>query len=840
MGNLRITGMATGMDTENMVKQMMKPYLMRMDKLKQDRQIVQWRQDLLREVIGNVGSFKRSYFDVLKPDKYMLSGNAVSTFSVDGLTDNSLKVKAGATAKAGSYEVTVSKLAETAKLEATDAARINTVIAGDPNFAVKIDGNNNTFKVGGTDVTLEVDSVKGYNKYSSLSELASALNSKMATVDIGGSKKLSDTTKAVVKNDSIQFMELIELKEDKTAPANSNNKIRFSYDDGSGAKNYEVTLAAGKYTSDELAAAINSKLSGLKSTDGTTVFPSGKTITAETNGAGTAFKMNGTNINIDIIKDGLVDASVNTSALKAESIATTASSTGTDADFTDGISLKYKNEIIAGFNDTLNIRVGTTLKTINLNPGIVDNNSLVNDFNTKFGDASKLEAKVNSDGKIVFESKSGDQISFYGTASSVLGAYDNFEINMTGNSKFSDLDQFKGQKVNFIINGNEFKYNFNTDADDSSTGYIGAKSKSIDQILNDINSKAGVKMTYSTASKKFTIESNDTGASSSLTFSNGTDAGTANFLNTIFGVNSVNKTGQDAQVEIKGPNGTSTYLKPKNAFEIDGVNYTLNAESATPIKFSLTQNTDDAFNKIKAFIDDYNKIIGDINSKISEKKQYKYLPLTDEQKSEMKENDIKNWEDKAKEGLVRNDSDLSNMLGTLRRAFYDSVKDVGLSLRDIGLDTSSDYTENGKIIIDETKLREALKNNGDKVTELLTKKSLSSPRYDPNMSSIARAARYDEEGIFQRISDILEDYTRTTSGKGILLNKAGIKGDFSDNNNTISEDLKNRDKKIKDMEVKLADRENRYYLQFAKLEKAMQQMNAQSNWLAQQLGGGSK
>ncbi len=40
MSSLRITGLATGMDTDNTIKQLMKPYNMKVDKLKQDKQIV--------------------------------------------------------------------------------------------------------------------------------------------------------------------------------------------------------------------------------------------------------------------------------------------------------------------------------------------------------------------------------------------------------------------------------------------------------------------------------------------------------------------------------------------------------------------------------------------------------------------------------------------------------------------------------------------------------------------------------------------------------------------------------------------------------------------------------
>lgn len=840
---IRLTGLATGMDTDTLVKQMMQPYTMRIDKLKQDRQIVQWRQELYRDIIGNVGSFKRNYFDVLNSSKYMLSSNSVSAFNVDGLTDNSLNVKASSTAKAGNYEVTVTKLAKTAEIVATSS--INTVIAGNSNYGIKIDNTNNTFSVDGESFSLDLDAVKGYSKYSNISELASAINSKMAATDNGSGGKIGDNIKAVVKNDSIQFMELVELKEDKETPENSNNKIAFNY----GGKDYEVTLAAGKYTSDELVSAINSKLSGLKSkTDDTTILPSDTKITAAVDSAKTTFTVVSEALGSEeiTINDGKGEV-INP---KAKAVTVTASDKVTDGDngtdskiLADGISLQYENEIIEDFNDALNIRIGATVKTIKLSPQVIENyDQLKTDIATKLTDAginaSQLSVNINAEGKIIFNSTSGDQISFYGNASSVFGGRDNFEVNMSGSTKLSDMSQFKDKKVNFIINGVEFKYDFTTIANNGDV--IGAQSKTIDQLINEIKSKAGVDIKYSTASKKFSISSTATGASSSLSVQDKTSTEyTGEFIKTLFGTSSSNMTGEDAQVQVTGPNGTSTYLKPQNIFDIDGVTYTFNALPTETIKFSITQNTDEAFNKIKTFIDDYNKLIEGINLEISEKKQYSYLPLTEEQKKEMSDKEIELWEEKAKNGLLRNDTDLSNMLNTMRRAFFDGVEGVGLTLKEIGLDTSVDYSARGKIVIDEAKLKEALKNNGDKVAELLTKKSTTYPRYDGTMNSSNRSIRYNEEGIFQRISDILEDYTRTTAGKGILLNKAGIKGDFTDSNNLLSEDLKKRDDMITKLEEKLFDRENRYYHQFAKLEEAMQKMNSQSSWLAQQLGMGS-
>ncbi len=100
------------------------------------------------------------------------------------------------------------------------------------------------------------------------------------------------------------------------------------------------------------------------------------------------------------------------------------------------------------------------------------------------------------------------------------------------------------------------------------------------------------------------------------------------------------------------------------------MNYNIaGAKQGEEISFSLSGDTEDSFNKIKAFIDDYNKLVDELQKKLSEKKYRNYEPLTEEQKKEMKESDIKLWEEKAQSGILRNDSDIQNMLSSLRRAF---------------------------------------------------------------------------------------------------------------------------------------------------------------------------
>ncbi|WP_373898289.1 flagellar filament capping protein FliD [Haloimpatiens sp. FM7315] len=826
----RVTGLATGMDTDAMVKQMMQPYNLKLDKMQQDRQLILWRQEMYRDIIGDINTFKNGYFDVLKGDSYMLSENTFSQFSIDGISGSDVKVQGTSGAISGKYTLSVSQIAEKAKAQGTTA--INKIVGAASNAEIKIDNNNNSISLklsDGTTANLDIpiDSVKGYNRYGSVDDLVKAINTEASKVTVG-TDKLSDRVKAVNKNGEVQFEDVTKILND--------NKITFAY----GGKDYEVSVDEGNYTGEELASKINSKLQDLKSKDGTSTFPKDISVEAETTTSGTSFKFSdGAIANIKNNDKSIDLGFISINSIESGDANDTGISSGTLTN-----SFKVNPKIIEGFNDSLTVRVGNEIKSVKLPSGIAPTDS---DFIDKLN-SSLVSAGISGDdltlslvdGKIGFTSTSGKQISLFGNASKVFGAYDNFEVNMSFNEKMSNLIN---SKVKFRINDSVFEYDFGSDY--SETNPTGAKDKTISSILYDIKSKTGVDITYSESSKKFTLTSKDTGLSSSIYI----EDSEGSFFKTILGdkafsdtdptANSKTFSGKDAEFTLENPNGdTTTYSKDKNSFTIDGVNYTLNSKPASDVSFTINSDTEGSFKKIKDFIGKYNELIDKINTKITEKRNYSYSPLTSAQKKDMSDDEIEKWETKVKAGLVRNDSDLENMLSQLRGAFFPKVDGVDINLRDIGLNTSSDYTQKGKIVINESKLKEALKNRGDEVSKFFAKKSISYSRYSSSLTASDRKTRYNEEGIFQRLNDVIQDFTRTTGGKGILLQKSGISGDFTDINNTLSKYLKDKDKAIKEMQKKLFDRENKYYTQFAALEKAMNQLNSQSNWLMQQFSQG--
>jgi flagellar hook-associated protein 2 len=365
----------------------------------------------------------------------------------------------------------------------------------------------------------------------------------------------------------------------------------------------------------------------------------------------------------------------------------------------------------------------------------------------------------------------------------------------------------------------------------------------IDNVIQNISTatSGNVVAKFSELTRNFTIQTSATGSSNTLSMDKAI---------TELGLNDFNQvTGADAQLKITPP-GSSTAVnvtKATNTFTIDGVNYSLSSGNTTT-NITLTSNTQKSFDKIKGFIDKFNELVDKVNKMLSEKKQYDYKPLTDEQKADMEPEDIKKWEVKAKEGLLKNDRSLQNMLTSMRSAFFQGVEGAGITLKDLGLNTSEDYTQKGKIVFDqslggEQKLKDMLSTRGDKVAKLFMQTSRKQSTYSPDLTTSQRTDRNSDQGIFQRINDILQDNVRTTrsSGgkKGFLIEKAGIKGDFTEFSNLLYNQIKDKDKMIADLSEKIADKENRYYSQFTRLEQAMNSLNSQSNWLAQQLGSGN-
>ena len=338
------------------------------------------------------------------------------------------------------------------------------------------------------------------------------------------------------------------------------------------------------------------------------------------------------------------------------------------------------------------------------------------------------------------------------------------------------------------------------------------------------NSDAGVEMKYSSLTDKISLKNKAYGASNDLTLMLTSDL--LKSLGIVEGT-SVKTAAIDAAFDLDGVTGMK---RDSNTFKIEGNTYTL--KNTGEVKLSITKNTGEMVSRIKNFVTKYNELIDKLNGKYSDKYNKGYQPLTDDDKAAMDSATITKWESTAKVGLLNRDSILSSITSAMRSALSEKVAGLNISLSEIGISGSS-YQDKGKLTIDETKLTTALNNRYAEVVSLFTKESPTD--YASALTdSVKRTTRYSENGLSQRLYDILQNNIRTTNGKGTLLVKAGAAGDITEYVNLIDNEMDAQDKIISNLATKINEKSDKLYARFAVLETAMNKMNSQSSWLTQQ------
>ncbi|CCO09153.1 flagellar hook-associated protein 2 [Desulforamulus hydrothermalis] len=269
-------------------------------------------------------------------------------------------------------------------------------------------------------------------------------------------------------------------------------------------------------------------------------------------------------------------------------------------------------------------------------------------------------------------------------------------------------------------------------------------------------------------------------------------------------------------------NGTTITGQSANQFTLAGINFNLTGASpGETVNITVAHDTEAVFNAVKSFVDLYNSTLEKINTKLSEEKYKDYLPLTDDQREQLSDEQEKKWEEKAKSGLLKNDTVLSGIVSKLRNAVSTSVSGVSNSnydtLAEIGIKTLS-YTEKGKLYLDESKLKEAITANPEAVLQLFTNNSDT----------------YSNKGLAVRLYDEL------TAAINTITNKAGAASGYSlVDNSVLGKQISSLDKEIDTWEDRLEEIEDRYWKKFTALETAINKMNSQSAWLAQQFGSGN-
>ena len=383
-----------------------------------------------------------------------------------------------------------------------------------------------------------------------------------------------------------------------------------------------------------------------------------------------------------------------------------------------------------------------------------------------------------------------------------------------GLGKYNTKEELNDALKNFTVNGAKID---NITADTTVDGLLTA--------INN-NKDAGVTATYLGRENKFVLSSNEKGEGREISLgANPKD--TTDAANLIFG--GVSTDGTDGEMSILYNGVQTTITSSSNTFSIDGLDIratnTFNTGSATAeggVSFTASADTEKVTETVKKFIEAYNAMIDEVRTQATTKPDSNYKPLTEDQKNEMNENSIKNWENKAKEGILYNSSALKD-LDNATQGIFSSMMMNGVSYDDlekIGISFSDDYTAGGKIVFDEEKFKTAMDSDPEKVSDLFT----------------------GTHGIVNTIDSTLSTYATRYASKngnsyGVLIEEAGSeKLSLTLTNNSIYKELKDMQETITNLQSQLSTEQDRYISQFTQMERLINQMNSQSSYLSQ-LGG---
>lgn len=253
----RITGLATGLDVDTIVKQTMQAYRTKIDTQQQKKDVTEIKQQLYRDIIKEAQEIYNTHFDVLKSGS-LVRASTWQSVKFDSEPPNLVTVTGDASATLGNYtidkESTIAKASTITKLELGEEITIN-----GQTFKIKEDGTskdkaidlNNQLTKAGINVSVKFTEFLGNGQGGFLFE--SKLLGKDNNFVIGGTKSESSvSTGEDAKGAEITGLTVVKLKENIL-----DNKVSFKINE----EEFTIDLATASKNSD-IEKLLNDKLSG--------------------------------------------------------------------------------------------------------------------------------------------------------------------------------------------------------------------------------------------------------------------------------------------------------------------------------------------------------------------------------------------------------------------------------------------------------------------------------------------------------------------------------------------------------------------------------------------------
>lgn len=798
VSNLRLGGITSGFDTEAMVTQLLSSYQTRIDKQSQKITKLSWQQSAYQDITKKITEFKNTYFDVLKRDTYLMSPSTFNKFKADvTATSNAdtagLTVSTTSNSSSGSYKI---KLNQAAK---ASTAQGNSITSG--NFKLDLDkalssasGEVKTnddgsktwtmnfaldVQVGGIRKTISfsADALLGADgnvadKDAAKSSIIDSLNQKLQE-SFGYSGKTSGATGATDANGKEWFLQ-VKLGSDGKAEFQVGGNASVSVAENKG----NFGLAQPK---EKVAISTGSVVTGVN-----------------------AFQVEIGGKNVSVAFNGVSSTYYDSKG-----------QTGNEA-----ILAEYKELKTAAYRKSYNLADNEIVSDEQLEKFNYSNEQAAKDKNAaSIKEALKGVAgyTFNFDGTYVTAADSnGNSVDFSMTSveGGTLGLTKASASNkISSGSTLSDLG-FKPEadgtyKLN--INGTEISLD---------------KKSTISSMMSAVNkSAAGVTMTYSSLTNSFTLESKEFGGAGKVEVG---DTSLGRSLGLVDDNGTVGASeGQNAIFEI---NGQEVYLND-NTYTLDGNTFTFNDNMTIGETYTVNIAKDSTTVKdaLKKFVESYNKLIDDVygyigKSPAKDDDGNTYEPLTNAEKDEMSEDEITKWEEKAKQGVLYNDSTVSTVMSQMRSALYTSVTlDDGskFGIYNLGIKTSSEWSEHGKLQIDENAFDKAFENNEDAIIKLFTD---------------------SDTGMMKKLNSVIDGAVKSSGAantRGTLVRKAGKADSFVTTDSTIYKEMVKMQDRLKELQDRYDTKEEYWWKVFTNMETAMADLNSQTSYISSYLGTGT-
>ena len=179
---IRVSGMASGMDTESIVNSLMLIEKMKIDKLYRSKVLVEWKNDALRNINNSIRDFRNKYMSVLSPETNLYTESAYKVFRAEVDQNNAVTISANSRAKVGNYQiVSIDNLAKSAMVLSEDNIATGEIKTSE--LLKNSPLNKPLFEEGETEITFSINGAEiTINDTDTLETMMSKINNSDAGV----------------------------------------------------------------------------------------------------------------------------------------------------------------------------------------------------------------------------------------------------------------------------------------------------------------------------------------------------------------------------------------------------------------------------------------------------------------------------------------------------------------------------------------------------------------------------------------------------------------------------------------------------------------------------------